>query len=42
MLGLKHHGTRHHAPYGRLLLLFSILGPGIIAANADNDAGGIY
>ena len=25
----------------RLLLMFSIVGPGIIAANADNDAGGI-
>lgn len=28
--------------YRRILLLLSILGPGIIAANADNDAGGIY
>lgn len=26
----------------RWLLVFSILGPGIIAANADNDASGIY
>lgn len=26
----------------RLLFFFSILGPGIIAANADNDASGIY
>jgi NRAMP (natural resistance-associated macrophage protein)-like metal ion transporter len=25
----------------RLLLLFSVVGPGIIAANADNDAGGV-
>jgi len=25
----------------RLLLLFGVVGPGIIAANADNDAGGI-
>ncbi len=42
MLGLKHRFARRHSPYSRLLLLFSILGPGIIAANADNDAGGIY
>lgn len=42
MLGLKHRATRRHSPYRRLILLFSILGPGIIAANADNDAGGIY
>lgn len=27
---------------GRLVLFFAILGPGIIAANADNDASGIY
>ncbi len=26
----------------RLLMVFAILGPGIIAANADNDASGIY
>ena len=26
----------------RLLLLFSVVGPGIIAANADNDASGIF
>jgi Mn2+/Fe2+ NRAMP family transporter len=26
----------------RLFLLFSVFGPGIIAANADNDASGIY
>lgn len=26
----------------RLVLLFSVVGPGIIAANADNDAGGIF
>jgi Mn2+/Fe2+ NRAMP family transporter len=26
----------------RLLMMFAILGPGIIAANADNDASGIY
>lgn len=25
----------------KLLLIFSVIGPGIIAANADNDAGGI-
>jgi NRAMP (natural resistance-associated macrophage protein)-like metal ion transporter len=42
MLGLKHRISRRRLPYSRLLLLFSILGPGIIAANADNDAGGIY
>ncbi len=42
MLGLKYRATRRRSPFSRLLLLFSILGPGIIAANADNDAGGIY
>jgi len=26
----------------RLLFIFSILGPGFITANVDNDAGGIY
>ena len=25
----------------KLLFFFSVIGPGIIAANADNDAGGI-
>src|SRR5438045_1635942 len=42
MLGLKHRPGRRRSPYSRLLLLLSILGPGIIAANADNDASGIY
>jgi len=42
MFGLKKTATRRPSPYTRLLILFSILGPGIIAANADNDAGGIY
>ena len=28
--------------FRRVLLFFSFLGPGIIAANADNDASGIY
>ncbi|MEK7644254.1 MAG: divalent metal cation transporter [Patescibacteria group bacterium] len=27
--------------YPRMILFFGVLGPGIIAANADNDAGGI-
>ena len=27
--------------WARLIFFFSIIGPGIIAANADNDAGGI-
>jgi NRAMP (natural resistance-associated macrophage protein)-like metal ion transporter len=30
------------SPLARLLFLFSILGPGFITANVDNDAGGIY
>lgn len=30
------------SPFARLLFLFSILGPGFITANVDNDAGGIY
>lgn len=33
---------RRYRPYwGRILLLFSVIGPGIITANVDNDAGGI-
>ena len=31
--------VRHLWP--KLLFFFSVIGPGIIAANADNDAGGI-
>jgi len=42
MLGRKHIRGRRRLVPARLALLFSILGPGIIAANADNDAGGIY
>ena len=30
------------SPFARLLFLISILGPGFITANVDNDAGGIY
>ncbi len=33
---------RRRLARSQLFLLLSILGPGIIAANADNDAGGIY
>src|SRR5690349_23742731 len=29
------------SPWARLLLLFAVVGPGIITANVDNDAGGI-
>ena len=32
---------RHNRPAARLLLLLGFLGPGLIAANAGNDAGGI-
>ena len=42
MLGRKNRQARQRLLNSRILLLFSILGPGIIAANADNDAGGIY
>ncbi len=42
MLGRKNRQVRHRLLNSRVLLLFSILGPGIIAANADNDAGGIF
>jgi NRAMP (natural resistance-associated macrophage protein)-like metal ion transporter len=30
------------SPFARILFLLSILGPGFITANVDNDAGGIY
>ena len=33
---------RRRLAKSQLFILLSILGPGIIAANADNDAGGIY
>ena len=42
MMGRKNRQARHRLLNSKILLLFSILGPGIIAANADNDAGGIY
>lgn len=41
MLGRKTRQPRRLLPR-QLLLFLSLLGPGIIAANADNDAGGIY
>jgi Mn2+/Fe2+ NRAMP family transporter len=34
--------ARKRPPKTQLLILLSVLGPGIIAANADNDASGIY
>ena len=34
--------ARSKSVLGRLLLILSILGPGFITANVDNDAGGIY
>jgi NRAMP (natural resistance-associated macrophage protein)-like metal ion transporter len=34
--------TSLRSPFTRLLFLLSILGPGFITANVDNDAGGIY
>ncbi len=34
--------ARWRHPLARLLLILSILGPGFITANVDNDAGGIY
>ena len=34
--------TRGKPVLARILLLLSILGPGFITANVDNDAGGIY
>src|SRR5277367_4795591 len=33
---------RRRLPKSQLLILLSVIGPGIIAANADNDASGIY
>jgi NRAMP (natural resistance-associated macrophage protein)-like metal ion transporter len=34
--------TSLRSPFTRLLFLLSILGPGFITANVDNDDGGIY
>src|SRR5438477_8313446 len=42
MLGRNIRQARRRLLSPRLVLLLSILGPGIIAANADNDASGIY
>ena len=42
MQGRKNRQTRRRLLSPRLVLLLSTIGPGIIAANADNDAGGIY
>src|SRR5512140_3001698 len=33
---------RYRALIARLFFILSILGPGFITANVDNDAGGIY
>src|SRR5437762_13703123 len=33
---------RQNPAYSRIWVFFGVLGPGIIAANADNDASGIY
>jgi NRAMP (natural resistance-associated macrophage protein)-like metal ion transporter len=33
---------RQRLAHSRIWIFFSVLGPGIIAANADNDASGIY
>ncbi|HLK55168.1 MAG TPA: divalent metal cation transporter [Chthonomonadaceae bacterium] len=42
MLGRDTRQTRRRLLNPKLLLLLSLIGPGIIAANADNDASGIY
>ncbi len=34
--------TRFRSTFARVLFVLSILGPGFITANVDNDAGGIY
>ncbi len=34
--------SRYRALFARLFFILSILGPGFITANVDNDAGGIY
>src|SRR5437868_13599932 len=33
---------RQHPAYSRIWVFFGVLGPGLITANADNDASGIY
>src|SRR5439155_2125582 len=35
-------GWRQNPAYSRIWAFFGVLGPGLIAANADNDASGIY
>ncbi len=42
MPGIKTPTFRTRLLRSRMLMLFAVLGPGIIAANADNDASGIY
>ncbi len=42
MLSRQKRRLGQRLPKSQLLILFSVLGPGIIAANADNDASGIY
>jgi len=34
--------ARFRPTFARLFFILSILGPGFITANVDNDAGGIY
>ena len=41
VLGRRSRLRPHRRPPARLLALLAILGPGLIAANAGNDAGGI-
>src|SRR5438270_8150755 len=35
-------GWRQNPAYSRIWAFFGVLGPGLIAANADNDASGIF
>jgi NRAMP (natural resistance-associated macrophage protein)-like metal ion transporter len=42
MLGRQKRRIGQRLPKSQLLILLSVVGPGIIAANADNDASGIY
>lgn len=42
MMGRPSRRLRGRLPKSQFLILLGVLGPGIIAANADNDASGIY
>lgn len=42
MLALRGRRLRRRLPKSQFMILLAVVGPGIIAANADNDASGIF